>query len=384
MIRTENYISRPDRSSRRIAYPYDAFVFTSAETLGYLCNISLYDEFMDAEASIEAYRKGEPILAELFEGIDVIAPVTTPIIKYGHMNSVGVPLIFPKTGQVALDMKQTDLSEVLKILKKPCDFLGDLTPFHVEYLKKMRQAFPGRRVHWGWQSEGPVTTIWGLAGNDAMYGVYDEPELFRECMDAVIDSLVGYTKFYCQIDGTAVMDPFPDHGRICDDIAAMFSPALWGEFVLPYWKRFMDEAPVPSRKIHCEDMKKSHLGLLDSLNLEDYDPGISPFLNPQMIADSTDTPFCWRLGSFLYPQMSEEMCHDFAIQAAVDGAQYTFTAIEPMMCTPEIIRKIRAYYDGAMEVRKALIEGSSRSDLKKLLHGCYHDAYWDNWAGFRK
>lgn len=369
----------------KLAYPFDAFVFASGETLGYLCSVTLHDQFLSPDASIQAYRNGVPVIEELFDGVDIIVPISTPIIKYGHLNSLGVPLLFPETGQVALDMKQgLSLESVLELLGKPHDFKSGLTSFQIDYLEAMRKAFPGKRVHWGWQWEGPVTTLWGLTGNDCMYGVYDDPELFEQCMEAIVSSLIEYAKFYCRIDGTSVLDPFPDHGRICDDIAAMFSPDIWKEFVLPYWKRYWREAPVPEIKLHCEDMKEKHLRLLDGLSITDYDPGISPYINPEIIRKSTSTPFCWRLGSFLYPQMSEDQCYDFAVQAAIDGACYTFTAIEPMMCEAGIVKKIKSYYKGAQDVRKALLNGCSRLGLKKLLHCAYPEGYWETWEGFRK
>ncbi|GAB1481566.1 hypothetical protein MASR2M78_03810 [Treponema sp.] len=159
------------------------------------------------------------------------------------------------------------------------DFLSsEMTRFQVAYLDTLRKAFPEQRVHWGWQWEGPLTSIWALSGTQSMYAAIDDPEAFKECMRLVTESIVKYTQFYCRIDGTEVLDPFPDHGRLCDDIAAMFSPSMWPDVVLPYWEQFFT-APIPERKLHCEDMKPEHLPLLDQLSIKDYDPGISAQLN---------------------------------------------------------------------------------------------------------
>lgn len=383
MLNKRNTISEPDRSSIKLAEPFDAFVMGSYESLGHVSGVSVYEQFKSPDACITAYREGLPKLEELFNGVELIAPISTPMIKYGHMNSIGVPLSFPETGQVAMDIKPTSLEDVLKIFDRKNDFMGGLTKNQIKYLETVRKAFPGQRVYWGWQWEGPVTTLWGLSGTECMYAIADEPEMFKKCLGAIVDNLAEYAKFYCAVDGTKVLDPYPDHGRICDDIAAMFSPSDWPEFVIPFWKQYYQKAPIPVRKLHCEDMKPSHLPLLDDLDITDYDPGISPKINPSIISSSTKTPFCWRHPSFTYETMTVEQAYDFSVAAAIDGARYVFTAIEGIMCNEETVAKVKALQQGARDVRSMLLDGAPRTALSELMKGTYPEGYWHSWPGYR-
>ncbi len=383
MLNIRNTISEPDKSSISLSEPFDAFVMGTYESLGHVSGISVYDQFMNPEACITAYKEGLPKLEELFKDVELIAPISTPMIKYGHMNSLGVPLSFPETGQVAMNIQPTSLEEVIKIFERKNDFMGGLTKKQISYLETVKRAFPGKRVHWGWQWEGPVTTLWGLSGTECMYSVADDPDLFKKCLAAITDSLADYAKFYCFIDGTSVLDPYPDHGRICDDIAAMFSPSQWPEFVIPFWTKYYEKAPVPMRKLHCEDMRPAHLPLLDCMNITDYDSGISPKINPAIINERTKTPFCWRHASFIYDSMTVNQAYDFSVAAAMDGARYVFTAIEGIMCNEETVAKVRALQEGARDVRKMLLEGATRESLSVLLKGTYPEGYWKTWPGYK-
>lgn len=386
MTGTRTALSDPQVSAMRWAAPFTSYVIATVDTLGYLCGISMKELYLHPEACITAFTEGKAKLWDLMgDEVQVIIPYTTPVIKYGHINSLGVPLLFPDIGQVALDLRSKDMRELTKFLHsaRSMDFLSsETTRFQVSYLKTLRKAFPGQRVHWGWQWEGPLTTIWALSGTQSMYAVIDEPEAFHQCMHLVTESIVSYTQFYCGIDGTTVLDPFPDHGRLCDDIAAMFSPAMWPEVVLPYWKQFLT-APVPERKLHCEDMKSTHLPFLDSLELTDFDPGISAHLNPGIIRAGTHTPFCWRLGSFHYRDMTKAMVHDLVLAAAADRAGYVFTVMEPIMCDTETVEKVRLLHRTGLMVRQMILDGASLDSLRDAFLGDYPEGFWQAWNGYR-
>ncbi len=380
------FLSSPSCSANEQAAPFDVFIIATVDTLGFLCDISMYDLYLSSEAAITAFNEGIPKLKELIgEDIPLIVPYTTPVIKYGHLNTLGIPLLFPKTGQVALDMSPLNLDEIIKILevqKKKNTFSSELCEKQKKYLNEMRKAFPGQRVHWGWQWEGPLTTLWALSGMESMYAVYDDPELFKRCMHAVTESIVEYTKFYCKVDGTRVLDPFPDHGRLCDDIAAMYAPSMWPEMILPFWNQFFS-APIPERKVHCEDLRPSHLKYLHDLALKDFDPGISARLNPEILSHHKKIPFCWRLGSFHYSDMSLDLVYDFVYSTALYGANYIFTVMEPIMCTNETVEKLRLLYTTGQQVATLLKRGVKRETLYDKLLGEYPDGFWSSWKGYR-
>lgn len=385
MIDKRNTLSEPTRSSMELSAPFDVFVIATVDTLGYLCGISMHDLYRDPQACITAFTEGRVRLESLVgEEVPLIVPYTTPVIKYGHLNTLGIPLLFPETGQVALDMHPMGLAEVVALLERQqghVGFTSELTEQQKRYLDTLRKRFPGERVHWGWQWEGPLTTLWALAGMESMYAVYDDPDLFRRCMHLVTHSIVEYTKFYCAVDGTDVLDPFPDHGRLCDDIAAMYAPQMWPEMVLPFWEQFYT-APVPARKLHCEDMRPAHLPYLEGLGITDFDPGISPRLNPAIIGGHAWLPFCWRLGSFHYQDMSMQSIEEFVRSAATFGASYVFTVMEPIMCNEETVAKIRRLYATGREVAGQLLAGAPRERLASSVSDAR--AYWERWNGYRK
>ena len=386
MVNSRNTLSEPARSSMELAHPFDVFVIATVDTLGYLCGISLYDLYRNPDACITAFTEGRDKLESLIgNDIPLIIPYTTPVIKYGHLNTLGIPLLFPETGQVALDMHPMNLDDIVAFLEKrrgSTTFTSELTTFQHNYLNTLRRRFPDNRVHWGWQWEGPLTTLWALSGTEGMYAVYDDPELFKRCMHLVTESIVDYTRFYCHVDGTEVLDPFPDHGRLCDDIAAMYAPDMWPEMILPFWKQFFT-APVPARKLHCEDMRRTQLPYLQELGITDYDPGISPKINPDIIRAHSWLPFCWRLGSFHYDEMTLDSIHDFVFSAASAGAGYVFTVMEPIMCTAKTVEKVRHLYHSGQEARGALERGDAPSELSKALVGTYPNGYWESWNGYR-
>ena len=183
MVSSRNTLSEPTRSSMELAQPFDVFVIATVDTLGYLCGISLYDLYRDPDACITAFTEGRDKLESLMgDDIPLIIPYTTPVIKYGHLNTLGIPLLFPETGQVALDMQPMDLEKIVAFLEKrrgSTTFSSELTTFQRKYLDALRRRFPDNRVHWGWQWEGPLTTLWALSGMEGMYAVYDDPELFK-------------------------------------------------------------------------------------------------------------------------------------------------------------------------------------------------------------
>ena len=75
------------------------FVGTTKTAILHLTGIPIKDYFMNPNACIEAYRKGRPLVRELF-GEEVTLPaVSSPLIKYGHLNTLGVEVNFPEEGE---------------------------------------------------------------------------------------------------------------------------------------------------------------------------------------------------------------------------------------------------------------------------------------------
>jgi hypothetical protein len=351
----------------------DCSILATLDTFGYLAGIPLQSIYLEADAGIEAFEKGLPLLQERTRGIPLSAPYTTPIIKYGHLHELGLGLSFPKEGQVAPDHSTLSLSAVAELLTEKEVFGNrDLTRSQVAYHRKMKQHFSGSRVHFGWQWEGPLTTLWALMGSEFFTAFYDEPEAVQGVLTAVAAHIRDYVIWYCSIDGTGSADPFPDYGRICDDLAAMISPAMWPKYVEPAWNLLFSSA-LARKTVHCEGMSPDHLESLERMGVRNFDPGISPRLNPAILQSGlSSVPFCWRLGSFHYQSMSMEDIVQFVCHAFNDGAVNIFTVFEPLMCTDETIEKVRTFFTTA--------EACQDSDyLNKTLDPRWA---WSQWKGF--
>jgi len=346
-----------------------------------LAGIAIKDYYTNHAACIEAFRKGRPLLSEVF-GPDVeIPPVSTPLIKYGHANTLGAKLHFPDDGEVGFESIFDGPEEAIVSLEKPVDFAtAGMTGFYLELYEKMKRAFPDERVCFGWQWEGPITSVWELVGKSFMYDLYDKPETIQELLRVNTASIVDYCKFFCGVEGTKMLDPEPDHGRICDDIAAMLTPDMWDDFVLPYWEVFYN-GPIAARTVHCEDMKPDHLGHLEKLGIVDYDPGISGSLNPKIISERTGVPFGWRLGGFHYAAMDCGDVEDFVYSAVRDGASFVFTYVEAVMCNEETAKKVRSFIKAAKHAERLLNEGAGREEIGQCVSEGGKKKFWDHWQG---
>ena len=372
-------MERPDYRKLQQQKQFDWFVAFSGNALWALADIPIKDFYTNPAACVEAYRKGRPLIRELF-GPDVpLASVSTPMIKYGHLNTLGAKLNFPEAGEPHHTFLFESCEEGIKHLQKKVDFAtAGMTPLFLDFRRKMQEVFPDERVYFGWQWEGPITTAWGLLGEGFMYDLFDKPDTLRQFLQLSTVSMVEFCRFFCKVEGTAVLDSEPDHGRLCDDIAAMVPARMWEDFVLPYWDMYYD-GPAPGRIVHCEDMKAEQLPYLEKISIVDYDPGISPKLNPKIINSATQVPFGWRLGGFHYSSMSCQDVEDFVYQAVADGASYVFTFIEAVMCNEITAKKVQAFITAAKQVQKLLDEGTTREEIGQRVSAGDKENFWDSW-----
>jgi len=344
------------------------YVGVAGSSVWMLADVPIQEFYKKPTSCIEAYRRGRLLLKELF-GPDVpVPPVSTPMIKYGHLNTLGAELYFPEAGEPCTKFLFESAEEGIKYLKRKVDFAtAGMAPFYLDFYKIMQNAFPDERVYFGWQWEGPVTTAWGLLGETFMYDLFDKPDVLHEFLQLSTASVVDFCQFFCRVENTKVLDSEPDHGRLCDDIAAMIPAALWEEFVLPYWGMYYD-GPVPGRIVHCEDMKPAQLPYLEKESIVDYDPGVSPNLNPAIIRAATPVPFGWRLAVNHYRSMSLQSVVDFVYQAVADGASYVFTFVEADMCQESTAEKVRAFIAAAKQAKRLLSKGVSRKEIGQRVY----------------
>ncbi len=253
-----------------------------------------------------------------------------------------------------------------------------LAPFYVDYRERLKAAFHGEPVGFAFGFEGPVTTAWELRGHGFFTDVFDATEQqMEEFLGLVTDSIVEFNRFRCELDHTPSINP--SKGGLCDDIASMIPPDLWGKMVLPFWERYYRGITTGNRHAHVEDLRPAQLPFLEQAGIFRYDPSISPKLNPRVILAASRVPFAWRLGSFHYPALSVQDVADFVFQAVADGASSVFTMVEGEMCNQETVPKVRAFMAAAEEADRMLEGGESRAAVGGLVSPPGRVRFWDNW-----
>jgi hypothetical protein len=369
----------PDYTRLRAEYPFTWYVGAGYYALLDLVpEISLYDTNVSAEAMIELYRKGIPLFEELFDDRVPRPALTTPAISYAHVNGLGVDLVFPEFGEVNYEHTGWSLDRLIAILEQPIDWRNaGMMPTYIGYRETMRKAFPGKKVGTGLSYEGPMTTAYELRDSAVFTDVYDEPERFKQFLGLMTESIIDFAKFRRSLDGTPAIDP--SGTGMCDDLASMFAPSMWDEFVLPYQHQYYDGLTTGTRSAHIEDLRPDHLPFLEELGLVRFDPSISPKISPVDLRDRCRVPFGWRLGSFHYATMDETDVRDWVFKAVADGASFVFTHVSNNMTNEKAVRKLETFMAAAEQVKTMLAAGASATDLLAEVTEKGKYRFWETW-----
>ncbi len=339
------------------------YAYATYYTLLDITGISMKEFNTGITAGIELFKgRNREKVREIFgEGVGLPA-VSTPGISYGHVNGLGLELIFPEGGEVGYSHEVKTLDEYIGILARDVDFAKEgMAPFYMEYRDKLKEAYPEENDGYNYGSEGPVTTAYELRGMDVFYDPYDQPEKYRKFLALLTDSIVKFNGFRSSVNGQPC---FSSRGAgLCDDVAAMFAPSMWEEFILPYWEQYYSGLTDGERRVHCEDLTAAHMPLLEKAGLDVYDPGISPKLNPEIICAGTRVPFEWRLGSFHLKRMETDEVEKLVYKAAGNGASCVFTVIEAGMTDDATAGKIRRFVRACRKVESMLENGVDRKQI---------------------
>ena len=341
-----------------------------------LSGVPVKEFYTKPEACIEVYKTGRARMYEMFGDWLPPLPPATPPISYMHVNCLGAELLFVDEGEVGHTHPFDSLEAANARLKEPVDWAtaGD-TPHYLDFWEKMKAAFPEENVGFSFGVEGPITTAYELRGEGFFTDLMDEPERVKEFLRLTTDSVVEAYRFRAEVNGTEF--PSPDGSGMVDDIASFVPARMFGEYALPYWEQYYTGMTTGKRTAHVEDLRREQLRFLEEIGLSYFDPSISHKLNPPMLRDEIRVPFGWRLGSFHYREMDEELVRDFLFQAAADGASQVFTIIEGTLSTEEGYRKVMAFKAAGEEVEKLLAQGCSREELGTYVSERGKARYWE-------
>ena len=344
-----------------------------------LSQIDIKEYYTDAKAFALAYsQKNRRKIQEMF-GADVDVKPYAPAILYGHLSALGFELAFPEGGEVNYKKQNLSLDESIKLFDHKPDYHKEgYYPSYKQNLEKIRELLPEDLdcLSMQYSTEGPTTLAYELMNQDVFFQPYDDPEKFKVLLKKIVASIVDFRRFQSGERGIATQKT---ESGLYDDIAAMFSPDLWDEFVLPYWDIYYNELCGKGRFIHSEDMTVHHLAHLEKLGITFYEPAISAKLNPVSIRKSVRMPFSWKLESFHYPDLSVQDVRDWVLQAAADGASRVWTVIGANMLNDACASKVKAFIRTAREVESWIQQGVPRDEIGKMVSPSGAQKFWAKW-----
>jgi len=353
--------------TKREDVPFGWSAGCGATAMSVLVGVRFDRMFLEADAIVEAYTKGKPMAAELF-GPDVgLGGPAWAGISYGHVNCLGCELAFPEDSEVGHTPIYDTLEQGIADLKRKegMDFAKEgMFPFYLDLWEQLKKALPDERIAFGgFGAEGPITTAWSLRGHGFFTDIHDDPERTKEFLRLVTASIVEYKKLCNRISGRP---EFSEEGAgVCDDVAGMISPPLWPEIVMPALEQYYTGLTSGRRSAHIEDLRVEHLGYLDEIGLDSFDPSVSEKLTPALIRDNSRGPFRWRLNTTHYPDRTTEEVEQWVYDAVADGASSVFTVVGRGMVSPEAAEKMRGFIRAGKRVEALLAEGCPRERLRE-------------------
>lgn len=356
----------PDYTTLREEMGFSWRVSGNIYLLFELTGLPMREFFLDPQVAIELYTTGREKLHSVL-GPDIPVPrVTTPPVSYGHVNTLGSELFFPEGGEVAHNHPCETIDHAIELACKDVDFASaGMSPFYLDYHKKMQQAFPDEKVGFAFGLEGPLTTAYSLRGDGLFYDLMDCPDKICTLLDALVDSTLAFHKFMCEVND---LPPFRDDaGGMCDDIASNVPPRLFDDLVLPYWDKWYRGVTSGMRYAHVEDLRPDHMPCLEKTNWYRYDPSISPKLTPRIVGQGTRVPFAWRLGSFHYRDMDTTDVRNFVFDAVAEGANEVFTYGPDSLADAANIDKMHTFIDACRQVDDLLDKGATRDDIAQCI-----------------
>jgi len=293
------------------------------DVIPHIAGITDKEFYTEPEKCADAWVKGDKAIADFFGEFHVARPVSAPPLSYGHLVSLGAPLIMPEEGEPNIRPFASSIEEGIEILKekKGCDFFANPTAqYYFNMNKLLQERFPGRTVALtsGYGYEGVITTAVLMRGQDFFCDLYDEPELVHEFLTLLNENIVDFVKAQRFINGQPEMSCWTG---CCDDFASLIPPYMWSEFVVPYWKRYYEALSAGGvRSMHCENTYPEQLRYLKDAGITRYQPSVADRLTLENVRENTDLPFDWLLYTYRVVNMTDaeiEAWVDEAVQAGV-------------------------------------------------------------------
>jgi len=293
----------------------------------------------DARVIARCYQAVQPLVERL--GVPPPAPKLAGF-GYSHVSTLGAQVVFAEGSEPNV-LPPLHAPEDIDLLREPDDYLSaGVVSQRLRVLEDLRAIYPNAVPTIGHLFEGPVTTAALLLGEQFFLLPYDDPERAHRLLSFVTDSAIRYAHILLARLGL----PLPEAVGICDDFAGMFQPALFEEFVLPYWDRLYRGMHAGERYLHSELLHVEHLPYLSQVQLKEYDPCSDQYLTPALLREHCPVPFTLGLQSWhIRDNTAEELQQIYRQWATFNPAGIDFTM--QFLCEEE---KIAALLGTAKEL----------------------------------
>ena len=311
-----------------------------------LSGLNLRDYFLDEKAFRKYWECGvKPLQLIFHDEIEHVAlpSVACPHISYGHLAALGATITYPDDSQPNVERMFESLAEGIAWLRREHDFANNV-PFkrYVKYTDTLRGYFSDNTIPLsGLGSQGPLTTAVLLRGQDFYVDLYEHPEEAKDFLTLATDSVIQYIRFHRKLRNEPEM---ASASWLADDFAALVSPDMFGEFVVPFWNRLCEgTSSGGSRWLHCEGLAQRHLPYLEKAGFGSFQPSVSPKLTAEMLAKELKIEFDWFLPPFEIMMMGKGDIERWVADAAPCGAAVLRTEMDRQTLRENGIEKMRHF-----------------------------------------
>jgi len=259
----------------------------------------------DVDAICRAYDAIKPVAERL--GIEPPRPHLAGFC-YAPLAGLGAEIHFPHDSEPIVRPMIHSTDEI-DDLREPDDYVAsDLTQKRLAVARELKRRRPDASASIGHSVEGPVTAAALIMGQGFFTLPYDDPQRAHRLLGFATRSMVHYARAIAQHHGSPVT---PGPRGIPDDFAGMFSPALFDEFVLPYWEEMYRGLEATVRSLHSELLHVEHLPLLERVGIGHFDPSADQYLTPELLRDRCPCRFSLRIMSWHVHDKSASELQDY-------------------------------------------------------------------------
>jgi len=314
-----------------------------------IAGISDKEFFTDYTKCAAAWKTAKAFLTDYYKGM-VNVPGPYAPLSYGHLISIGAPVIIPEDGEPNVKPFANSIDEAIEILKvrKDKGFADNpMFEYYMEMCRYFKDYFNESRINFrGYGVQGPLTSAVLMRGLDFLYDIYDEPEKSKEFLYLLTDSIVDFIKFSRRInDAPEIIKG----GGICDDFASLIPPDMWNDFVIPYFNQeFEGVSSGGYRSMHIENLTPNHLKHLSKAKLNHFQPSVSDALTIENIKANLDPSiaFDWLLYSYVVTMKTESEIQEWIDTTVQAGITSVRTQMDGGTYKQKKLHKILEFFKG--------------------------------------